>query len=68
MTAPTSPSTPRPSRAPLGEDAPGDLERFVEQAEATLAADPELAESLRSVMRHLNSAPFDLTGGEASQA
>lgn len=51
----------------VGEDAPGDLQRFVEQAEATVAADPELAASLREVLHHLRSAPLDLTGGEAAE-
>lgn len=51
----------------VGEDAPGDLERFVEEAQATLAADPELAESLHDVLRHLRSTPLDLTGGEAAE-
>lgn len=51
----------------VGEDAPGDLQRFVEQAEATVAADPELAASLRDVLHHLRSAPLDLTGGEAAE-
>ncbi|GAA4126677.1 hypothetical protein GCM10022215_36550 [Nocardioides fonticola] len=40
--------------------APGDLQHALDEIAATVAADPELAASLRGVLRHLGSQPFDV--------
>ena len=42
------------------EVAPGDLQHALDDVAATVAADPELAATLRGVLRHLGSQPFDV--------
>lgn len=42
------------------ELAPGDLQHALDDVAAAVRADPEIAETLRGVLRHLGSQPFDV--------
>ncbi|MCX6395023.1 MAG: hypothetical protein NTV23_00880 [Propionibacteriales bacterium] len=50
------------SNRPPDDPAPGDLQRVVDDLEATLLADPESLAAWRSVFAQLASEPFDPTG------